>query len=155
MPDQVPAISKVEEKLAVVIGAYLPFAGTTVVADAKPDEAIDPNSIVIYTTSYRVDQSEEQGQSRHTATIEFEAVNARSPAGTISRRNQVALANVVGALAQDRTLGGMVEDIQEVDVAPLESNGRDRGAASLQSTVTFYTPRDDWFTIIGAGGAQF
>ncbi|MFC4255386.1 hypothetical protein GRI97_08105 [Altererythrobacter xixiisoli] len=149
------AISKVEYRLGEILTAWPGLAGFTVKADASPADAIDPETIVIYTTSYKTVQSDEQGQTRHIATIEFETLTGPSAAGTVSRQNQNAIAHIVAALAADRSLGGMIEDVQEIDVAPLEANGRDHAAASLQTEVIFYTPRDDWFTIVGVGGVLF
>lgn len=152
---ELPAISKVEDRLGEVIAAYPALAGYTVQADAAPNDASDAMTIVIYTTGYQMHQSDEQGQTRHAATMEFEVISGPSTFGSVSRQNQVAFAHIIAAIAADRSLGGMVEDIQEVDVAPVEQNGRDHAGASLQTAITFYTPRDDWFTVIGVGGALY
>lgn len=156
MPD--PAIAKVEDALRDQLKAYPYLTGYRIVSDPNEAEAVESEAdkvIRIYTVGYSVDQADEQNQTIHTATIEFEAVNASQNFGTISRANQTALAYVLAAIASDRTLGGRILDIQEVDVASSGANMRDADAASLQTTVTFFTPRDDWFTIVGAGGATF
>lgn len=153
-----PAIAKVEDALKAQLQAWPGLAGYTIQADPNEAEAVECETdklIRIYTVAYAVDQSDEQWQTIHTATIEFEAINASQATGTISRANQTALAHVLGAIASDRTVGGRLLDIQEVDVASSGANMRDADAASLQTTVTFFTPRDDWFTIVGAGGATF
>lgn len=156
MPD--PAIAKVEDALAAQVAAWPALSAYIVQTDASDDAAVEFGTdklIRIYTVAYSVDQADEQGQSIHTATIEFEAVNATQAAGTISRANQTAIAHIIAAIASDRTVGGRLQDIQEVDVASAGANGKDTDSASLQTTVQFFTPRDDWFTILGMGGVTF
>ena len=155
MPEALPAIAKVEDALADVLRAHDPLSGKVVVTAANPDDAQEPGTIVVFTTAYGVRQFEEMGQSEHTAIVEFECIEGPAAEGMVSRACQTTIAHVLAAIAADRELGGMVQDIQERDVAPCVQNGRDTSAASLQTVVTFFTPRDDWFTIIGAGGAEF
>jgi hypothetical protein len=153
-----PAIAKIEDALAAQLRAWSGLAGYTVQADPNESEAAECGSdkvIRVYTVTWSVDQSDEQGQTIHTATIEFEAVNATQSTGSISRANQVAIAHIIAAIASDRSVGGRLQDIQEVDVASSGANMRDADAASLQTTVQFFTPRDDWFTIVGVGGDLF
>lgn len=152
MPDPVPAIGQVEDKMAEIIGAKSELSAWAVRTDGSEDIAIDledaGKTINIYTTAYAVDQSDEQHSSIHIATIEVEAVAGTQATGTISRAVHTALAWVMQAVAADRTLGGLIDDIQEVDVAPSGANGRDAGSASLQFRVEFTTSRSDWFTIL-------
>lgn len=150
MPDT--AIAQVEDALAAQIGAKAELAAYTVRTDGSRDIAMDTDEdgdiINIYTAAYSVDQSDEQHSSFHTATIEVEVVSRTPTIGTISRASHTALAYVMQAVAADRSLGGLIHDIQEVDVAPAGANGRDVGSASLQFQVQFYTSRSDWFTIL-------
>lgn len=156
MPD--PAIAKVEDAIAAQLRAWPALSTYSVEVDGSENEAPAFGSdklIRIFTVAYAQDQSDEQGQTIHTATINFEAVNATQATGSISRANQTAIAHVVAAIASDRSVGGRLQDIQEVDVASPESMGKDVDVASLQTTVIFFTPRDDWFTIVGMGGTTF
>ncbi len=156
MPDT--AIAKVENALKAQLEAWPALSAYSIEADTNEAEAVEFEAdkiIRIYTVAWTCDQSDEQGQTIHTATIEFEAVNSTQASGTISRANQEAIAHIVAAIASDRTVGGRLQDIQEVDVASAGADGRDADAASLQTTVQFFTPRDDWFTIVGAGGERF
>lgn len=156
MPD--PAIAKVEDAWAAALSAWPALAGYTILTDQSEDIALDADcdpTIAVYTVAYEVDQADEQNQSIHTAIIEFEAVNRTQTVGTISRANHTAIAHMIGAIHADRTLGGMLQDTQEVDVAPAGANGKDVGSASLQINVQFFTPRGDWFTILGHGGLTF
>jgi len=156
MPDT--AIAKVENSLRAQLQAWPALSAYSIEADPNEAEAVEFGSdkvIRIYTVAWKSDQSDEQGQTIHTATIEFEAVNSTQATGTISRANQEAIAHIVAALASDRSVGGRLQDIQEVDVASAGADGGDTDAASLQTTVQFFTPRDDWFTILGMGGQTF
>jgi hypothetical protein len=147
-----PAIAQVEDALSAQIGAYPALADWTVRTDGSKDIAIDPDELGdvlnVYTVAYAPDQSDEQHSTFHEALIEVEAVGTRPMVGTISRAVHTALAHVVAAVAADRSLGGLVQDIQEIDVAPSGANGKDVGSASLQFKVQFYTSRSDWFTIL-------
>lgn len=153
-----PAIAKVGDALGAQILAWPALSVFTVKVDESEDIAVEAGLdkiIRISTTAYQVDQSDEQNQTIHTATFDCEVINGTQAFGTISRANQEAVAHIVAAIASDRTLGGRVEDIQEIDVAPAGAIGKDVSAASLQIRLQFYTARDDWFTIIGVGGQTF
>ncbi len=153
-----PAIAKVEDALADQIRRWPYLTSYTVQTDESDDIAVEEGQgkvIRIYTVDYSVDQADEQWQSLHTATIEFEVIGVSRSVGTISRDCQTAIAHIIGAIASDRTVGGRLQDIQEVDVASSGATGKDADSASLQTTVQFFTPRDDWFTIVGVGGATF
>ena len=156
MPDA--ALTKVEAALKSALEAYGSLSGTTILTDQTIDVALEDDqipAIVIRTVGYSFDPNwENASQTLHTATIDFESVT-KSPASIISQANHTALAYVLAALAADRNLGGMVQDIQEQDLAPSDANGKDAGAASLQFSVQFFTPQDDWFTIKGVNGATF
>lgn len=152
------AITKVEEALKSLLEAYSPLSGWIILTDQSRDVSLEEGTdqtIAIYTVAYTFDVADENWQTLHTATIEFEAISQAPAAGTIGRANHTALAHVVGAIQQDRHLGGRLQDIQEVDVAPSAGNGRDVGSASLQTQVQFFTPRGDHFTIAGMGGVTF
>lgn len=156
MPD--PAIAKVEDGLKAALEAFPALSGQSVITEQSLDVAITEEecpAILIYTVSYRIEPADEQWMSFHEAVIEFEAVDKTQTIGAISRANHTTLANIMACLAADRTLGGMLHDIQEIDVAPAQPRGRDIGSASLQCRVQFFTSRGDWFTIIGQTGQTF
>lgn len=156
MPD--PAIAKVEDAIAAVLRAWPALAGFTVVTDPSQDTAHEEGTdkqITVATSAYRFDIADENWMTLHTALIEVESLSQFQVAGTINRANQTVLAHALGALAADRTIGGMLQDLQEVDVAPSAAMGRDVGSASIQFRVEFFTPRNDHFTIVGPGGDTF
>lgn len=154
---------KIEDAIKAVLesitGSGQGLEGWTVVADASTDEAVDCEDgakvIRIWTTATPMDQSDEQGQTIHTPTIELEFTSGGGLPGVINRTNRAAAASAHGALAADRTLGGRLQDLQETDLAPAMAEGKDTNAASLQYAASFFTPRDDWTTIKGVGGADF
>lgn len=151
------ALAKIEDRLAAVLRAYAPLAGTGIFTDQPSNVTLDDDQIpalVITTVSYAQDQSDEQGQTIHTARIEVASI-LKGPALVIGRANHAALAHVIGAIHQDRTLGGRLQDLQEIDIAPVDANRADSGAVSLQLEAQWFTPRGDWFTIVGQGGAFF
>lgn len=150
------AITKVEAAIVAALSAYAPLSDWTVIADRPEDEATEsgePDAIRVFMGPHRFQLSDEQNQTHHFATVEIEPVAAAQTGRTISAANSEAIAHVIAALAADRTLGGRLHDLQEVDVA--QSDGKDIGAQNIQFTAEFFTPRDDWFTILGHAGATF
>lgn len=152
------AISKVEDALAFLIAAYPDLSDWQIITDQSVDQALegeDARQIQIYTTAYTQQQADEQGQTLHTATIEFACVCGDPTVGIIGRANHAAIANIIAAIDADRTLSGRLLDLQEQDVAGAAANGKSVGTASLQMTATFFTSRSNWFQIIGQGGQIF
>lgn len=152
------AMAKVEDKIRDTLSAYPALSGWTILADESRDIALEEgtdNTLQIYTVSYGFNVADENWMTLHTATVEIESVNQTPALGTINRANHTALAHVLAALAADRSLGGMLQDLQEIDLAPAGANGKDVAGASLQIQVQFFTPRGDHFTIAGVGGQTF
>ncbi len=152
------SLTKVEAAIKTALEAYGDLSAFTVLTDQPNDVALEDSqldALIIKTAAYVIDPAFEGSQAKHTATIDVEAVT-KSASAVISKANAAALAHAHKALTDDRTLGGMLQDIQEQDVAPTEEGrGRNAGAASLRLQVQWFTPQGDWFTIIGAGGATF
>lgn len=143
------ALTQVEELLADAVRNGPGLGAKTVLTDVSKDIAPDePNNLIrIWTVQASFEQSTMNGATEWAAIIEFEVTATTQVAGTISAENRDTLARIMGALAADRTLGGQIQDIQEIDIASVAPNGIDLGKASLQCRVEFYTPRDDWFTL--------
>lgn len=156
MPDT--AIAKVEDALKAVLSDYSELSDYKVFAGRDTSEAFDSSELPvlnIYTESQQYGPGEEQGQTIHNCLINFEVLENDLTAGVMTRTIQTAVAHIIAALAADRTLGNRLQDLQELDVAPPTDTGRDVAGASLQYAVQFYTPRDDHFVIVGAGGQTF
>ena len=138
--------------LAERLRMYLPLQGWTVLTDQSGDIAVQPDQypvIVITTTSHKFAPALQQWETRPSAMVDFEIVSGAETAGVISRTNHTAVARIIGAIAEDRSFEGKLEDIQEVDVAPTGPNGIDAGSTSLQVAISFITSREDWFIIVG------
>lgn len=153
------AWSKVEDALKAVLDTQTGSGGTlegwAVQTQQSADIAVEANTITIWTTTNQMDQSDEQHQTIHTPKIEIEFADDGQPSGVLGRSILEAAAAVHALIAADRTLGGRLQDIQEIDIAPAPPEGRDVASSSIQYQVEFYTPRDDWTTIVGEGGATF
>lgn len=149
---------KVEDGVVAVLSSAPSLIDWNVVAGESADIATDLDDgrhILVWTVAASMDQFDEQDQSIHSQTIEIEFVSDGGAIGTLNRANKQGIALAHAALAADRTLGGMLQDLQEIDIAPARPEGKDSNGASVQYAVTFFTRRDDWFAIIGAGGAVF
>jgi len=156
MPDT--AFAKVENAFAEALRTWPDLAGYTVVTDRSVDIAPEDNEtdkqIAIYTAALAHDNSDEHGQTVHAAMIEFE-VTSSAPGLGLGSANLETIALIVAALSQDRTLGGRLQDWQEIDTVSPATNGKDVSAASLQIRAQFFTSRTDWFTLLGQGGLTF
>lgn len=152
MPEAAPdALAKIIDAAVALALSYDPLANETFFADRSPEDAVGPDEMpawVVFAEAWDFDSAMEQGQTRHQALINFERLESSASVGVISRANRAAIAHLVAALHTDRILGGRLEDLQELNVAPPMENGRSVGGASLQVAVTFYTPRGDHFTIV-------
>lgn len=149
-----PAISKVEDAARDVLAAWPELSGWAVRTETSADIALaeeDGDAITIYTANWQVDDDTEQGQQVHTAILAFETATRGTLTASIDRNSQTAFAYVVAALHASEYLGGMVENIEPLDAGTVQ-NGRDVGGASLHVRFKFYTPLNDWFTIVGATG---
>lgn len=152
------AITKVENAIVARLSGWAFFAGYTIVADPSTDIALEEgadDTLLISTVGYSFDVADENWKTIHTATVEVESVKQGQTIGTINRANREVMAQIVAAIASDRTFGGMLQDIQEIDVAPSDANGKGVSAASMQLRVQFFTSRDDHFTILGLGTQTF
>lgn len=151
------ALAKVEDAIKAALEAYAPLDGTKIITNQPSDVALEDDelpALLIVTVAYSQNQADELGQEIHTARIDVSSVY-QAPTIIIGRANHEALAHVVFALAADRTLGGRLQSLEAVDVAPIEGNRADSGGVSVQFEVQWFTPRGDWFTILGHGGLTF
>lgn len=153
----VEALSQIMDQYKMLLEGFeprlndTPFSDYTILVDQSPDDAVEGDQIpavVIYAEAYDFDNDFEQGQTVHTALLNFDVIETSQSAGVVGREARSAIAEIVRAIHSDRTLGGRLEDAQERNVAPPMDNGRSIGGASLQVAIRFYTSRGDHFTII-------
>lgn len=144
------SLSQIEDRIQAILVGFPALAGWTVRVVESMEVAVEDDEIpvlLILSSNYDTDQADEHGQTIHRADIEVEAISATPSIGMISRANRNALGHVNRAIADDRTLDIGIQDIEPDDIAPVEPRGKDVGSASLKFRVTWFTPRDDWFTI--------
>jgi len=155
---QPDALAKIISAFVALATAHPALAAEPFFEDRSPEDAFDRDEMpawAVFAEFWSFDPAPDQGQTRHTAAINFERVETSSSVGVISRGNREAIGHLVAALHSDRTLGGRIEDVQELNLAPPMENGRSVGGASLQVAVTFYTPRGDHFTIVNDADQTF
>lgn len=128
-------------------------------AGVSRDRAVDPDSapgiLRIVTVAIAMQQSDEQHQTFHSQTVEFEFIQGNAAAGTLRMDNLRKAAALHAIIAADRTLGGRLHDMQEIDIAPADAGGKDVNGVSVQYEVQFFTPRANWLTIIGQAGVEY
>lgn len=99
--------------------------------------------------------SEMQGQMRHEAQVIISCQSGIETGLSIDPACQDMIAFAVEALAASNDLGGMVEDLIPVSADASEQAAPDVGEALLILALTYYTPTNDFRTIIGGGGETF
>lgn len=72
--------------------------------------------------------------------------------GSQADRSAILSARIVAAVHADRTLGGMLQDLEEVGITGGGSDLTDIRNDVLAYQATFFVPRGDLFTIIGQSG---
>ena len=159
MPDT--CWDKVDDALKATIlpltEAGKPLEGWNIVVNpsASISQSDEDKTIVLWPLPPELEQSEEQHQTLHRYTVDIEFIVGQTSSSVLTRTIRAAMAHVHAALAADRTLGGMLHYLQEEDIAPAVPEQADVHGASVQYIIEFYTARDDWFTIVGQGGASF
>lgn len=101
------------------------------------------------------DFAEMQGQMRHSAQIIISCQSGIETGLSIDPGNQDMMAFAVEILADSDDLGGMVEDLIPISADASEQAAPDVGEALLIIASTYYTPTNDFRTIIGRGGVLF
>lgn len=145
------AIGQILDAFSLMMKALPALAGEDVFTDRSPEEAIENEEIpcwVIYSEAWDFDDAPMQGQTTHTALLNFERIETSANVGLVSRANRNAIAHLIAGIAADPTLGGRLEDCRPLNVAPPMDNGKSIGGASLQIAIRFFTPLGDHFTIV-------
>ena len=147
---------KIEDAVQALLDADTELADWAITTD--PERAIAqeaPKTLLVSTPGFTVDQSDCQGQSIHRMVLELAFLSGPQPLGVVSRDNKRAAARAHATLVADRYLGGRLQELQERDAQPVGDELKDLHAYTIQYDVEFYTPRDDWTTIVGQGGETF
>lgn len=146
MPDT--CWSKVEDAVKAALDAAPALDGWTVLVGQSSGAALDAGTptICIWTMSNDMDQFEYDSQTIHRQTLDIEFIKAGDAIGVLTRDVLEAMADAHAALAADRSLGGILQDLQEDSIAPTVPEGRDVLGQSVQYVAEFFTPRNDWRT---------
>lgn len=145
------ALSQVLDAFGDVMAAMPALSGETIKIDLSADEAVEDDILpcwIVYAEAYDFNDAPNQGQTQHDALINFERIETSANVGMVSRANRNAIASLIAGLHEDPTLGGRLQDLSTLNVAPPMDNGKSIGGASLQVKVTFFTPLGDHFTIV-------
>lgn len=149
VPDPAAAVCQVGDLLQLRLEQEL--TGFTIVSERSAEVAADESDgdvIRLFLVAHDFDNALMQGSTFHTATFEIEVVTRCDDPGSLSRAGMNAIARIIAAVAEDRSLGGVLHDLQEIDAASTAANGKDANGVSLQLVAQFFTSRDDWFTIV-------
>lgn len=151
MPDPVDVLSQAGSLLADRLRSYQALSSWTIIFDRSSEEAAtedDGDTITIVCSSWDFDIATENWQTLHMPDFDLAIVAREGSSGALVRDARMAIGHIVGAVAQDRTFGGLFQDCQEVDVIDPQSNGVDANGTTLRLRLEFYTSREDWFTIV-------
>lgn len=160
MADPLPPQIKVERAIACVLASHGPLSGWAVLTEQPLDAAIeveDCPALVVRTLGLGFDPSFESNcPALNVATIDIEAlVMDPEPGATVPAIAGAALTHCRNALLADYTLGGMLQDLLPIDLAPGDGQRRDAGAISIQFRAEYLTDREDAFIILGHAGRTF
>jgi hypothetical protein len=151
VPERVNVFTQVGALIAACLAAWEPLAGFTVVHGASGEEAsarADGDTIRVDFLGDDPQVAFGQGETDHRAVYDVTVVCRSNQSGTLSQDAGDAIAEIVAAIAQDRSLGGRVGDVQEIDLGAAEPNGVDANGISIRFRAEFTTSRADWFTLV-------
>jgi hypothetical protein len=153
-----PAIRLVQEALRDLLVAALP--DHNVFIDRSDGEPLGdherPGCVIrVFDTQFEISPEQGGGQTMHRAMFQLDFHSDSYDVETIDAANQRAIATTIGAFGSDRTLGNRLQSIEEQSVSGSETEGATIGCAILTVEVIFYTPRGNFFTIVGVGGQLF
>lgn len=151
-----PAIRKVQNAIKTMAES---ISGITVFVDRDDDDPVPQSqrpAVEIRIVSVQFEFAPDgQWQDLHRALIRFDCMSGQSVGETIDYTNQKTVANIMAKIAADRTLGGMLQSFEAQAVSGSEADGADVGCAIFETEAVFFTPRGDFFTIVGQAGVHF
>jgi hypothetical protein len=134
--------------------------GPNVFIDRQIDDPLQdgelPGQVVrIVDVDYRYGAGLEQGQTYCNGRLQIDFQSDKSTENTIDAANSLCVANFIRKLHEDRTLGGMVQSLEETNATADAERGADVGCTIVSFDVIWFQPRGDFFTIVGMAGATF
>ena len=142
-----PAIAKV---LTLLAALDIETCGSNKFIDRSEEEplAADERPGAIFTTrSVEYGLAPDGSGTMHTAIIAV-SFQAESPLMV-----HTAVAEFIASVHADRLLGGRLQSLEERSA--VAEQGIDATASDLELEVIFFTPRGDFFTIVGQAGVLF
>lgn len=153
MSEPVPAIRKVQDALAALPSDTIGPRSYIDRSESNPLQADELPGRVIRVVDVAFELTE--GMTLHRVTFQIDFLSGNNAWDTIDLINQCAIAEFIASIHADRTLGGMLQSLEEQNTSGSERAGADTGAAILQVQALFFTPRGDFYTIVGQAGAHF
>lgn len=125
-------------------------------ADSEPlDESERPGAVIRIVNVVLGPGPDGLWMTMHRATIQVDCQSGNAAGETIDYRNQVTIAEMVARLHADRSLGGLLQSLEEQAMSGSEADGADVGTAIFELEAVWFTPRGDFYTIVGQAGATF
>lgn len=147
----VPAIRKIVAGLETALGTV---ATGTVFVDRPEEDAFGRSQLParnILTDAPVEFEVLDHGTTLHRGTFDIDLIDKSAATSSIRARLAEMEAEAIGALWNDRTLGGIAQDVRPLNSAP-GGTYADAEARTLTVEVLWLTPVGDHFTIIGATG---
>lgn len=154
MPDPVPALDKVLSALKATFDAAPALSGDAAAVDRAKDAAWGKGELPARNILERqtVFSAFDHSSTLHRAEVDIDHIAPAVEGLTNAAALRLMEANTVAALWADRTLGGLVQDIQLDGSGTPEDLLIEEGARTLSIVILFLTPVGDHFTVVGADG---
>jgi hypothetical protein len=147
-----PAIVKV---LNALIAAFETIPGIKVFEGRPEDEPIMPGErpcIVVRFVEGKPDGELGGGQYSHELAIDLDLYGESMTLDTITRQLADMLSGVAAALDADRSLGGLVGDIEIMSYTADAQSVADLGCLNVGLFTRVITPSGDFNTVMGVSG---
>lgn len=151
------ALRIVQNRMVAQIAAAFPALSLFVDRpDDRPLDVSELPAVVCRCTNVELGNGPDAlHQMMHMAVFQFDCHSGGASGQTIDQIAQGMVADIVAALHEDRTLGGRIQGIEETGISGMAEDGADTGIAILEVTLFFFTPRGDFRSLVGIGGALF
>lgn len=147
-----PALVKVQNALVAMMQT---LTGINILPDRTVDEPIAENerpAMVPRIVEAAFDLAPGAGEVLNTIAIDIDIYESAITGDTITAALATMKAQFVAALHADRTLGGLMQMVEERSFTASSDSVPDLGCATLTLEAQFITPRGDDITIMGTSG---
>lgn len=148
----VPAITRVRAALFAVLAATPALNWFDGRSDDEPiDESERPAGVLRF-TEVAFETGQGGGLVMHTAAFEIDLFAGGNSFNDIDGANAVAMSDVNAAIQADDTLGGLCAYCNLTGMTGSAESQPDVGAITLTGELMFFTPENDFNTVMGANG---